>query len=86
MAVYRVDIIRPAIRELEDLEPRLARRVLAAAEALSSNPRPRQCRKLAGSENSYRLRVGVYRVLYQIDDSERLVTVFAIGHRRDIYR
>ena len=86
MAEYRVEIKRPAVRELEDLQPSLARRILASIEALASQPRTRQSRKLAGSENSYRLRVGQYRVLYQIDDNDRTVTVFAIGHRREVYR
>ena len=86
MAEYRVEVKRSANRELEDLEPRLARRILASIETLSSQPRPRQSRKLAGSENSYRLRVGEYRVLYQIDDPSRLISIFAIGHRREVYR
>ena len=86
MAKYRLEVKRSASRELEDLEPRLAKRILASIETLSSKPRPRQSRKLVGSENSYRLRVGAYRVLYQIDDTNRLITVVAIGHRREVYR
>lgn len=86
MAEYRVEIKRPAERDLESLESNLARRILSAIGPLASEPRPRHCRKLVGSENSYRLRVGRYRVLYQVDDENRLITVFAIGHRREIYR
>ena len=86
MADYRVEITRSAARELENLGPRLGRRILGPIEGLASNPRPRQSRKLTGSENSYRLRVGRYRILYQVDDSNRLITVFAVGHRREIYR
>ncbi|MCI0781473.1 MAG: type II toxin-antitoxin system RelE/ParE family toxin [Chloroflexi bacterium] len=86
MAEYRVEIIRPAVREIQSLEQTQARRILASVEALASQPRPRQSRKLTGTENSYRLRVGAYRVLYQVDDNQRTVTVFAIGHRRQIYR
>ncbi len=86
MAEYRVEIKRPAAREIEDLDPRLAARILASVEALAFDPRPRQSRKLAGSESSYRLRVGAYRVLYQVDDTDRMIAVFAVGHRREIYR
>ena len=86
MAEYRVEITRPASKELEDLGPRAGRGLLASIEALASHPRPRQCRKLTGSEDSYRLRVGVYRVLYQIDDEDKKIIVYAVGHRRDIYR
>ncbi len=86
MADYRVEIRRPAARELDKLDPRLGRRILEAIEGLATKPRPAQSRKLAGSENSYRLRVGSYRILYQVDDPESLVSVFAVGHRREIYR
>ena len=86
MAEYVIELKRSAARELEGLEPRLGRRILASIEGLGSQVRPRGSRKLVGSENSYRLRVGQYRVLYQIDDEERLITVVAIGHRREVYR
>ena len=86
MGEYRVEIRRSAERELEHLEAGQARRILSSIESLASIPRPRQSRKLIGSEVSYRLRVGRYRVLYQVDDDTRVVSVFAIGHRRDIYR
>ena len=86
MAEFRVEIKRQAARELEALEPRLARRILASIEALRSDPRPRQSRKLAGSKNSYRLKVGNCRILYQVDHPLHVTTVFAVGHRREIYR
>lgn len=86
MAEYRVELKRGAARELEDLEPILARRILASIQALTFETRPRQSRKLTGSENSYRLRVGTYRVLYQIDEGQQLIVVYAVGHRREIYR
>ena len=86
MVGYRIELNRPAVREIEALEQIQAARILEAIEALSSDPRPRGCQKLAGSDNSYRLRVGQYRVLYQVYDANHLITVFAIGHRRGIYR
>ena len=86
MAEYDIELNRTAARELEDLDSRLGRRILASIESLSLQPRPRGSRKLVGSENSYRLRVGQYRVLYQIDDEEKLISVVAVGHRRHVYR
>ena len=86
MAEYRVEITRSVYRDLDRLASEAGRRVLTAIRELAPNPRPRQCRKLSGSDNSYRVRVGNYRVLYEVDDSEKMVTVFAVGHRRDIYR
>lgn len=86
MAEYAIELKRTAARELESLDSRLGRRILASIESLGSQARPRGSRKLVGSENSYRLRVGQYRVLYQIDDEEKLISVVAIGHRREVYR
>ncbi len=86
MAEYRVEVTRAAYRDLDRLSPGVGGPVLTAIRGFTSDPRPRQCRKLSGSYNSYRLRVGDYRVLYEVNDNDRLVTVYAVGHRRDIYR
>ncbi len=86
MAQYRVDVTRSAAKELENLDPRTGSRVLEAVQALTDEPGPRQSRKLVGSEGAYRIRVGSYRVLYLVDDARRVVTVIAVGHRRDVYR
>jgi mRNA interferase RelE/StbE len=82
---YQVVIKRSAEKELDALSERLRLRVAARLLSLGDNPRPSGIGKLQGGDG-YRLRIGDYRVLYTIDDSNRIVTVFAIGHRRDIYR
>ncbi len=61
-------------------------RLVARIEALASNPRSPACEKLAGQTHAYRARQGDYRVLYTVDDVERRVVVFRIGHRREVYR
>jgi mRNA interferase RelE/StbE len=86
MPDYRITFARSARRELESLDPPVARRVLAAIERLQANPRPRGCVKLAGSRNDWRIRVGDWRVIYSIDDSAETVDVSAIRHRSDAYR
>lgn len=58
----------------------------AAIDDLANDPRPTGCVKLAGEEALYRVRVGDYRILYQIHDRALLVVVIEIGHRREIYR
>ena len=82
---YEVRIIRTAEKEMDKLpkaiHPHISRRILS----LEDNPRPRGAKKLSGREE-YRLRVGDYRVLYTIDDKGCVVTVFAVGHRREVYR
>lgn len=86
MARYQLEVKRRAVKELSRVRPDIGIRLLQYIESLASDPRPRQSRKLSESENSYRLRVGDYRVLYQVDDEARLVTIFKVGHRREIYR
>ncbi|MCK4341380.1 MAG: type II toxin-antitoxin system RelE/ParE family toxin [Phycisphaerae bacterium] len=60
-------------------------RVAQAILRLEHDPRPAGSKKLRGVQD-YRLRVGQYRILYSVDDPERVVVVFAVGHRRDVYR
>jgi mRNA interferase RelE/StbE len=86
VAQYRVQIKQSAAKELARVAPELGRNVLQSIERLSSIPRPKQSRKLARSKSSYRLRVGDYRVLYQVDDKAKVVLVFAVRHRREAYR
>jgi mRNA interferase RelE/StbE len=83
---YAVTFATSARKELERLDPPLARRVFLAIESLGGNPRPPRCRKLSGSHNRWRIRVGDYRVVYQIYDPEKVVDVVAVRHRREAYR
>lgn len=61
-------------------------RIVARIQVLASDPRPQGSEKLAGYTNRYRIRQGNYRIVYLIDDETRVVTVYRIGHRRDVYR
>ena len=87
MPVYRVLIKASPQKEVEEVEPKkLRQRIVARVRSLAENPRPPGCEKLSGSEDRYRLRVGRYRVIYSISDKERIVTVFKVAHRREVYR
>ncbi len=77
--------MRRAQQSIDRLQPSDAHRVYNAIYALADNPRPAGCIKLAGQE-AWRIRVGDYRVVYEIQDRMLVVTVTAFGHRRDIYR
>ncbi|MEB3231684.1 MAG: type II toxin-antitoxin system RelE/ParE family toxin [Leptolyngbyaceae bacterium] len=59
---------------------------LKLIDSLAENPRPRDALKLKGSENSYRIRVGDYRICYEVKDKELIVILFHCMHPRDIYR
>jgi mRNA interferase RelE/StbE len=72
-------------KELAALPDHLLSRAVARIQSLSGNPWPRGVKKLEGG-SGYRIRVGDYRILYDVDSARRVITVFAVGHRRDIYR
>ena len=82
---YEVRILRPAEKEMDELPGAVHARISGRILLLEDNPRPRGAKKLSGREE-YRLRVGDYRVLYTIDDKRHVVTVFAVGHRREVYQ
>ena len=87
MARYRVLIKQSAAKELEALPNKKARqRVVARIRALADEPRPGGCEKLSGHHDRYRVRQGIYRVVYSISDKEMLVFVVKVGHRKDVYR
>ena len=82
---YRIDFARSARKELEALPDSTAMRVLLRIETLAMTPRPNGCRKLAGSDNLWRIRIGAYRVIYSINDKQRVVDVNGVRHRKDAY-
>ena len=86
MDEYGIVLARSARKELESLGEPLQSRVLARIESLSGNPRPSGCRKLEGSQDLWRIRVGEYRIVYSIGDREKLVDIVVIRHRSDVYR
>ena len=84
--MYRVLLERAAEKDLSRLASEIHHRVIAAIQALAAHPRPPGCRKLAGSKNDWRIRVGDYRVVYEIADQIRVVRVNRVRHRREAYR
>ncbi len=85
MASYEVQFRKSVSKDLDPVPKRDVQRIVAAITSLADNPRPPQARKLTGSEK-YRLRCGVYRVLYEIRDDVLVVCIVKVGHRKDVYR
>jgi mRNA interferase RelE/StbE len=85
MASYKVEWKRSAVKELRDLPKDAVERILKAVELLSVNPYPVGVRKLVGSEHTYRIREGDYRVIYTVTAPSLVVEVIRIGHRKDVY-
>ena len=87
MALYSLSIKPSAAKELEAVGTKADRvRIVGKIQALANNPRPSGSEKLAGFDDRYRVRQGHYRVVYQIDDAASAVTIFKVGHRKDVYR
>lgn len=83
---YRIVIAPAAARGIKKLDGNARQGIAGAINMLAADPRPPGVRKLTGSTNSYRLRVGDYRILYQIADRVLQVLVIKVGHRRYVYR
>ncbi len=84
--MYSVLLERAAEKDLARLSIVVHDRVITALHGLTQNPRPSGCRKLTGTKNDWRIRVGDYRVIYEIADAIRVVRVHRIRHRGEVYR
>jgi mRNA interferase RelE/StbE len=83
---YRIEFTSTARREFAKLAPEMRRRLAPVIDRLADDPRPSGAASLKGTTQGYRVRIGAYRVLYQVNDNERLVIVFRIGDRREVCR
>jgi mRNA interferase RelE/StbE len=82
---YTVLIERYAQKQIMKLDKKIIPVIKAAIAGLADNPRPYGYKKLKG-EDAYRIRVGAYRVIYEINDNTIIITVVSVGHRKDIYK
>jgi len=83
---YNVSIKPSAVKEIEAIPQKKERqRITRRIGQLANNPRPPGSTKLSGHDK-YRLRQGVYRIVYGIEDNELTVVVVKVGHRKDVYR
>lgn len=82
---YSVEILRSAQKQLARIEAQHRTRIIAAIRALADDPRPAGSVKMSG-RSAWRIRVGAYRVIYEVHDDRLVVLVVVVGHRRDVYR
>ena len=85
MASYELAFKKSVAKDLRAFPKADVKRILQRIRALADDPRPPGCEKLSGEER-YRVRQGVYRIVYAIDDHVLIVLVVKVGHRRDVYR
>ena len=86
MDFYKIEWKRSAKKELRKLDKATVPRILKAVESLTQNPYPQGSRKLVGSISTYRLRVGEYRVIYNVRSSVLIVEIIRVGYRQGIYK
>ena len=84
--MFDIVLERSAEKDLRKLNDKVHDRVIESIATLADNPRPPGVKKLAGTENDWRIRVGDYRVLYEIAESVRIVRVYRVRHRKDVYK
>lgn len=86
MESYKIQWKNSAKKELKKLDKQIIIKILQAVEKLANNPHPSGSKKLMGSESIYRIRVGNYRIIYNIQSSVVSIEIIKVGHRRDVYR
>jgi mRNA interferase RelE/StbE len=83
---YTVEVARRAVKSIARLPRQDQQRVRAAIDLLAEEPRPPGCTKLAGEDSVYRVRIGDYRILYEVMDARLVIHVVRVGHRREVYQ
>ena len=86
MGFYKIEWRKSTKKDLKKISPSDVSRIVKKVESLTKVPRPEGSVKLSGSEKTYRVRVGDYRILYEIFENRLVVEVCKVGHRREIYR
>lgn len=83
---YQVVIPKPVQKQLDDIPDDVCDRIIKRIVMLKERPRPRGCIKLKGYENEYRIRIGNYRIRYEVRDQESIVILLHCKHRKSVYR
>jgi mRNA interferase RelE/StbE len=83
---YELYVERHAEKDLNKLPPQLFSQITAKIKELVSNPHPQGSIKIKGSQKDWRLRIGDYRVLYEINNTTKTITIMRVKHRREVYR
>ena len=85
MSDYTIVLSKKAQKQLDKLSDNIAEPILDAIAGLKENPKPIGCKKLKGRDG-YRIRIGNYRIIYEIFESQLIIDIIALGHRKDIYK
>lgn len=83
--MYTINYKNSANKQLESLPTKIALAILEKIDQLETNPYPNGYKKIKGFTDYYRIRVGSYRVIYEVQNHELIIMVIKIGHRKDVY-
>ena len=84
--MYKIFFKRSAEKELRGISPPFLKKILERIESLNADAKPAGVEKLKGEDRYFRVRQGDYRIIYEMNESERKIVMIKIGHRRDVYR
>jgi mRNA interferase RelE/StbE len=82
---YEVYLEHRAEKDFKQLTPQVFNRIIVKIKSLAYNPRPKGCHKMVGSKDDWRIRIGNYRVIYEVDDKSKAIRVMFVKHRREAY-
>lgn len=83
---YNIILPKPVQKQLTKLAPDISSKVITKISELTENPRPTGVKKLKGFENEYLVRIGDYRIRYEIDEQQKTVIILSCRHRRNVYQ
>lgn len=83
--MYSIELSKKASKELSKLHNPILKRLLEAIEKLRENPYPAACKKLVDTDSLWRIRVGSYRIVYNVAEEIKIVTITRVAHRKDVY-
>lgn len=86
MVKYKISLSLSAEKKLKKLPKKDVSKIVVAIQSLALDPYPEGCRKLSGEENTYRIRQGLYRIIYEVHKNKLVILVLKLGHRKDIYK
>ena len=86
MGLFKIDLKGSSEHDLRNIDRQYISRIFSAIESLAENPFPIQSRKMKGSESSYRLRMGDYRIIYQVDTENKIIVIYHARHRKNAYK
>ncbi len=86
MALYKIEWKRAATKELKQLPKNAILKALSIVDELTTDPHPIASRKLSGTDHTYRIRFGDYRLVYNVMDQVLIIEVIRVGHRKSVYR